>query len=234
MQMMVSAGFDKVFVGLETPVVESLAECNKFQNEKRDMSAAVKRIQNNGMQVFGGFIVGFDHDPPSIFERQIDFIQKIGVVTAMVGVLTALPKTKLHDRLEAEGRLLKTSSGNNTDGSVNFVPKMDTEVLMNGYQKIIQTIYSPKKYYERISTFLDEYKPVRRKRRRISFAEVQAFFRSIWYLGIVGKSKFYYWKFMTKVVFKYRQSYREAVELTVYGLHFRKITENLQRQAKRP
>ncbi|MDD5094007.1 MAG: DUF4070 domain-containing protein [Dehalococcoidia bacterium] len=230
MHMMVEAGFDKVFVGLETPVEESLVECNKFQNENRDMTAAVKRIQNQGMQVLGGFIVGFDNDPPNIFERQISFIQNTGVVTAMVGVLTALPKTKLYERLKTEGRLVKASSGNNTDGSVNFIPKMDTEVLKNGYQKIIQTIYSPKKYYERIETFLKEYKPPKRKRRRASFAEIKGFLKSLWYLGIVGKSKFYYWKFMTRVALKHRRSYREAIELTVYGHHFRKITEKLQRQ----
>lgn len=224
MQLMAAAGFEKVFVGLETPSEESLAECNKFQNENRDMTAAVKKIQNNGMQVLGGFIVGFDNDPPSIFENQINFIQKIGVVTAMVGVLTALPKTKLHNRLKEEGRLLTESTGNNTDGSLNFVPKMDAEVLLNGYQRIIGTIYSPKKYYERILTFLGEYKPAK-KRKRVYFNEFLGFIRSLWYLGIVGKSKRYYWQFMTKVIIKYRQAFPEAVGLTVYGLHFQKIVE---------
>ena len=193
---------------------------------------SVKTIQNHGMQVMGGFIVGFDNDPPSIFESQINFIQKIGVVTAMVGVLTALPKTKLHNRLKEEGRLLKDSSGNNTDGSLNFIPKMDSETLVNGYQRIIQTIYSPKKYYERISTFLEEYRPARKKRRRIGFWEVRGFVKSLWYLGVVGKSKRYYWKFMTKVIVKHRRAFPEAVELTLYGVHFRKITEQLQRQIK--
>jgi len=233
MHMMVEAGFNKVFVGLETPVEESLAECNKFQNRNRDMAAAVKRIQHSGLQVLGGFIVGFDNDPPSIFESQINFIQKSGVVTAMVGVLTALPKTRLHNRLKAEGRLLKTSSGNNTDGSLNFVPKMDTEVLVNGYHQILETIYSPKQYYERISTFLDEYQPPKRKRRMIRFSELNAFVRSIWYLGVIGKSKRYYWKFITKAMFKYRRAFPEAAILTIYGLHYRKVTEELPKPIKR-
>ncbi|MFA4836002.1 MAG: DUF4070 domain-containing protein [Dehalococcoidia bacterium] len=232
MRTMVEAGFDRVFVGLETPIKESLAECNKFQNENRDMAAAVKNIQNHGLQVLGGFIVGFDNDPPSIFENQISFIQKIGVVTAMVGVLQALPKTKLHKRLQAEGRLLETSSGNNTDGSLNFVPKMDTEVLMTGYRKILKTIYSPKKYYERIGIFLDEYKPPKRKRKLPKLWELKAFFQSVWYLGIVGKSKRYYWQFITKAALKHRQTFPEAVVLSVYGLHFRKITEEIQNQAR--
>jgi len=226
MDMMVQAGFDKVFIGLETPLEESLAECNKFQNEKRDMVAAVKKIQNNGMQVLGGFIVGFDSDPETIFDTQINFIQKIGVVTAMVGILNALPKTRLYNRLKAEGRLLENSSGNNTDGSLNFIPKMDPEAVIRGYHRILQTIYSPKRYYERIWTFLEEYKPTRTRRQRVGLREIISFLKSIWHLGIVGKSKRYYWKLITKAFFKHRRAFPETVTLTVYGLHFRKVAES--------
>ncbi|MBT4511889.1 MAG: DUF4070 domain-containing protein, partial [Chloroflexi bacterium] len=207
---------------------ESLAECNKFQNENRDMVTAVKTIQNHGMEVLGGFIVGFDSDPESIFDSQINFIQNIGVATAMVGILTALPKTRLYNRLKQEGRLLKSSSGNNTDASINFVPKMDREVIIRGYQRILQTIYSPKTYYERINTFLEEYKPTR-KRRRIKFMDIRGLFLSIWYQGIVGKKRRYYWKFMTKAFFRHRRSFREAVTLSVYGHHFRKIVESVHK-----
>ena len=225
MRMMIEAGFDKVFIGLETPIKESLAECNKFQNENRDMVASVKTIQNHGMQVLGGFIVGFDNDTESIFDSQINFIQKIGVVTAMVGILTALPRTRLYNRLKAEGRLLKTCSGNNTDGSLNFIPKMDPEIVINGYQRILQTIYSPKRYYERIGTFLEEYKPTRTKRQKIGFGEIRSFLKSIWHLGIVGKSKRCYWKLLAKTFFKHRRAFPEVVTLAIYGVHFQKVTE---------
>ncbi len=231
MQLMVEAGFDKVFVGLETPVMESLVECNKSRNLNRDMEAAVKEIQHHGMQVLGGFIVGFDSDPPSIFDNQIDFIQRIGVVTAMVGTLTALPKTKLYERLKGEGRLLKNTSGNNTDGSLNFVPKMNPVTLINGYQRIVQTIYSPKQHYERIITFLEEYKPMRKK-QRIRFGEVRSFLKTVWYMGIVGKWKRYYWKLIAKALFKYRRSFREAVTLAGYGFHFRKVAQDLYKDSR--
>jgi len=231
MTLMVKAGFDSVFVGLETPAEESLAECNKFQNQKRDMAAAVKKIQNHGMQVQGGFIVGFDSDPPSIFDNQINFIQKLGVVTAMVGILTALPKTKLHHRLKAEGRLIEASSGNNVDISVNFIPKMDTAVLREGYLKIIQTIYSPKNYYERIITFLDEYQPVG-KTRTPRLWELKSLSKSIWHLGIVGKPRRHYWKFMTTVILKYHRSFTTAMELAIFGIHYKKICEEITSQSK--
>ena len=227
MDMMIDAGFDKVFIGLETPYEESLAECNKFQNKKRDMTEAVKTIQNRGMQVLGGFIVGFDSDPESIFDKQINFIQNIGVVTAMVGILTALPKTRLYNRLKSEGRLLNRTSGNNTDGTLNFVPKMDPEKIINGYQRILQTIYSPKKYYERIGTFLEEYRPTRTRRQKVGLLQLRGLWGSIWHLGILDKanSKRYYWKLFTKTLFKHPKAFPEVVTLSLYGLHFRKITE---------
>src|SRR5512139_1603979 len=125
MQLMVRAGFDVVFVGIETPNEQSLVECSKFQNKNRDLLASVRRIQKSGLEVQGGFIVGFDSDPLTIFDTQIRFIQKSGVVTAMVGILIALPRTQLYERLKKEQRLLKETSGNNTDFATNFIQKMD-------------------------------------------------------------------------------------------------------------
>ncbi len=230
MRLMTEAECNKVFIGLETPNDASLVECNKFQNTTGDMVTSVKKIQNRGMQVMGGFIVGFDNDPPSIFENQINFIQRMGVVSAMLGILTALPKTKLYNRLKGEGRLLKTSSGDNTDGSLNFVPRMDAKALMNGYLQIMRTIYSPEKYYERIITFLEEYRPAKRKRRislALAITSFGGFLKSMWYLGIVEKSRRYYWRLVIKALFKYRQAFPEAISMAIYGFHFRKITEHL-------
>ena len=229
MDLMIKAGFDKVFVGLETPNEESLTECNKLQNKNSDMAASVKKIQNHGMQVLGGYIVGFDNDPPSIFDRQIDFIQKTGVVVAMVGMLDALPKTRLYERLKTEGRLLTASSGNNTDLSINFVPKMDIDLLLNGYKKILRGIYSPKEYRERILNFFKEYKPPR-KRKRITVTEINAFAKSVWRIGITGRKeeRKHYWKLLTISAIKYCSFFSEAVVLQIYGFHFRKIVDGLK------
>ncbi len=229
MRMMIGAGFDKVFVGLETPNEESLTECNKVQNKSSDMVAAVKKIQGHGMQVLGGYVVGFDNDPPDIFDRQIDFIQKTGVVVAMVGILDALPKTRLYERLKAEGRLLTTSSGNNTDLSISFSPKMDINLLLEGYKKILRRIYSPKEYCERIVNFFREYKPVKKK-KRITITEINAFGKSIWRIGMTGEreEKRYYWRLLAISATKYRSLFSEAVVLQIYGFHFRKIVAGLK------
>ena len=162
MRLMAQAGFDCVFVGIETADEESLSECNKTQNKGRDLVECVKKIQRFGMEVQAGFILGFDADRSSVFESLIRFIQESGVVTAMVGLLNAPKGTELYERLADEKRLLQHSSGDNTDFSMNFVPKMKWEELIDGYQKVVKTIYSPKQYYQRIVTFLKSYAPVQR------------------------------------------------------------------------
>jgi len=139
MEMMVAAGFEQVFVGIETPEEECLAECSKHQNENRDLVEDVKRLQRAGLQVQGGFIVGFDGDGPSVFQKQIDFIQKSGIVTAMVGLLRAPPGTALYERLKREGRLRGELSGDNVDGTTNIIPAMSLEVLQKGYRDINAT-----------------------------------------------------------------------------------------------
>jgi hypothetical protein len=184
----------------------------------------VKRIQRAGLQVQGGFIVGFDSDTPSIFQRQIDFIQKSGIVTAMVGLLQAIPGTRLYDRLRREGRLQDYVSGDNVDGTTNIVPRMPAEILRDGYRRIMATIYSPKHYYERVKTFLREYKPPRIK-SPLDFQHVMAFFRSVVRLGIIGRERFYYWKLLLWTLFHRPRLFEEAVTFAIYGYHFRKVSE---------
>ncbi len=229
MQLMVEAGFTTVFVGIETPHEESLVECNKSQNRGRDLVASVKKIQNYGLEVQGGFIIGFDSDPLTIFKNQINFIQKSGIVTAMVGLLNAPPGTRLYQRLKKENRLLKVFTGNNTDCSLNFIPKMNYETLINGYRHTLATIYSPKQYYERIKTFLAEYQPRHRITGKLQFYHIRAFLRSIWFLGIREKGRRYYWRLFLSTLLKSPRKFPITISLTVYGYHFRKVVENYLR-----
>ena len=224
MEMMVQAGFDTVFVGIETPDEGSLAECNKKQNKNRDLIESVKRIQRAGLQVQGGFIVGFDSDTQSIFQRQIDFIQQSGIVTAMVGLLQAPVGTRLYVRLKQEGRLLGHMSGD-TDGTTNIIPRMDFDTLREGYRNIMQHIYSRKNYYRRVKTFLREYKAPKIK---ISFdyQRFLAFFRSNIRLGIFGRERFQYWGLLWWTLFRRPGLLPLAVTLAIYGYHFRKVSNS--------
>ncbi len=224
MAMMVEAGFTKVFIGIETPDESCLAECRKSQNGNRDMVEDIKRIQRAGLQVQGGFIVGFDHDQPTIFQRQIDLIQKSGIVTAMVGLLQAPIGTRLYDRLKKEGRLRGDYSGDNVDGTTNIIPAMDIEKLKEGYRQILDYIYSPKNYYRRLKTFLSEYKPPK-MRGHLQFSHVLALVRSFYRLGIVGKERFHYWGLLFWTQFRHPRLVPYAIILAIYGYHFRKTCE---------
>ena len=226
MELMVKAGFNTVFIGIETPNEESLVECNKSININCDLVASVKEMQKHGLEVQGGFIVGFDNDPLSIFKSQISFIQNSGIVTAMVGLLNAPRGTRLYQRLKRENRLLKDSTGDNTDCSLNFIPKMDYKTLIDGYKHILSTIYSPGQYYERIKTFLKDYKPVKRKgRSQLKFYQVKAFIKSMWFLGVIERGRKYYWKLFVSTLLKRPRVFPLSISLAVYGFHFRKIVE---------
>ena len=155
LSLMVEAGFVMVFVGIETPDAQALALTSKTQNLREDILASVMRIQDHGLEVTGGFIVGFDGESDDIFERQRRFIQSAGVPTAMVGLLMALPNTRLARRLAAEGRLLEDCQGNNTHHlRLNFVPQMPAERLLEGYKGLLAEIYSPRAYFRRCRTLL--------------------------------------------------------------------------------
>jgi len=224
LDLMVQAGFTKVFIGIETPDEGSLAECSKAQNRNRDLIQDVKRIQRAGLQVQAGFIVGFDHDGPSIFQRQIDFIQKSGIVTAMVGMLQAPPGTRLFERMHRAGRIRGEASGDNVDGTTNIAPAMGFDTLVDGYRAILEHIYSPQHYYARVKTFLREYKPPR-IRGHLQLSHILALVRSVYRLGIVGRERFQYWKLILWTQFRRPRLFPEAIILSIYGYHFRKVCE---------
>jgi len=226
LDLMVRAGFKKVFVGIETPQMDGLLECAKVQNAKRDMLSAVKTIQKSGLEVMGGFIVGFDSDKPNIFERQIKFIQEAGVVTAMVGLLQALPGTRLFSRLKQEGRILHDASGNNVEVSLNFIPKLDREVLIEGYRSLVKRLYTPHLYYRRILTFLREYRP-QGQRIHLSWCDIKAFLKSLWVMGVLTRGRREYWKFFTKSLLFHRRAFPEAMTLAIIGHHFRRVASAL-------
>jgi radical SAM superfamily enzyme YgiQ (UPF0313 family) len=225
-ELMVEAGFKKVFVGIETPAVESLDECGKTHNRSRDLGECVRTLQRAGMEVMGGFIVGFDSDPEDIFARQFDFIQRTGVVTAMVGLLTALPQTRLYRRLAAEGRILSETCGNNTDAVLNFVTRLDRDSMLAGYRQLMRRLYAPPNYYRRIRAFLRSFEP-RGPTRRVSPADVKAFLKSLWLLGVCKTGRSQYWALLCSTLLVSPRKLRSAVELSILGHHFRRIAGSL-------
>ena len=224
MNLMSEAGFDSVFVGIETVDEDSLAECNKVQNRKRDLVEDVKRIQRHGIQVQGGFILGFDSDKPSVFANMIEFIQNSGIVTAMVGMLNAPKGTKLFERMKEEGRLTDEFAGSNETG-INFAPKMDKNDLITGYHNVVRAIYSPKTYYERVKIFLENYQPKEYIKTGFGSGSVGAFFKACFHLGIASKGRLEYWKLLAWSSLKGWDVFAMAVKFSIFGYHFRKCLQ---------
>lgn len=225
LKMMQDADFRRVFLGIETPVEESLKEAQKGQNTRRGLLESVGRIQSYGMEVMAGFIVGFDNDPENIFERQINFIQESSIPLAMVGLLTALPDTQLWKRLEKEGRLVQDSSGNNTDCSLNFVPMMDKTVLIEGYKSILRKIYSSKEYYKRALgciSHMNQEKAVARQGGILG--DLKTFLKILFTLGLRDSERLEFWRYLFQSLSRYPKNFAHAMTLAAMGYHFRKIT----------
>jgi len=225
--LFVKAGFDSLFIGIETPNGSSLQECGKKQNLQRDLVKSVHKLQNKGLIVSAGFIVGFDNDTPSIFNDQINFIRESGIISAMVGLLNAPTGTKLFKRLKREQRIVNTFTGNNMDGSINFIPNMKYSELMKGYARILRTIYSNKEFYKRIKSFLKNYKMPDISRKLPTIEQIKTFLRLIWKLGFIDNGKAYFWNLLFYSLFKYPNKFVLAMTLAVYGYHFRQVVKTI-------
>lgn len=222
------AGFRRVFLGIETPVEESLKEAQKSQN-RGNLLDSVKKIQSYGMEVMGGFIVGFDHDPEDIFQRQISFIRESAIPLAMVGLLTALPDTQLWRRLKKEGRLLAESAGNNTSDSLNFVPTMDPAILVEGYRSVLRNIYNSREYYNRALECLRRVSGTSPEPNRYDFlGGLMAFSRIVVKLGVFDSDRKEFWRFFRASITQHREQFVHSMRLAAMGYHFRKLSEGLQ------
>lgn len=222
MRAMREAGFESVFVGIETPDESALQSCGKKQNTGRDLVADVKKIQREGIEVQAGFIVGFDGDGPSIFQRQIEFIQHSGIAVAMVGILQAVQGTRLYARLASEGRLVGSTTGDNVDGSTNVVPIMGLEPLVEGYRHILRSIYSPKPFYQRLITFLREYRAPEIQ-EKLRWNKIAALLRSMLRLGVLGPERWYYWHLLGWTLLRRPRLFSYAITLAIFGHHFRLV-----------
>lgn len=229
MELMVNCGFSMVFLGIETPDHKTLEYVQKQQNARADIPESVRIIQEKGIQVLGGFILGFDTDPEDIFDRQIEFIQNAGIPIAMVGLLIALPNTRLYRRLQWEDRLLGDTHGNNThELEMNFMPRMPKEKLLEGYKKIISEIYNPVKYFERSITLLKRMPNRRFVSRPIAKGDLKAFFLSLIKQSF-SRYGVTYLRFLIRTLRYNRRNFPLAVNLAIKGYHFFRITDDILR-----
>jgi hypothetical protein len=224
LDLMAQCGFNMVFLGIETPDVKTLSDTGKGQNVKQDLLESVKTIQSRGIEVLAGFILGFDSDTPDIFDRQIDFISKAGIPTAMMGLMIALPGTRLFRRLASEGRILSECSGNNTNElELNFIPVMDKQLLVDGYKRVLAALYEPRAYFERSLTLLSRIPNRQLAGRRVEKGDMGAFARSIIHQGFSRYGHLYF-GFLLKSAIRTPKHFAVAVNLAVKGHHFITLT----------
>jgi radical SAM superfamily enzyme YgiQ (UPF0313 family) len=229
MDAMRDAGFNMVFVGIESPDPDALLKTAKSQNTgqkeetARYLLGAVRRIQSRGMEVSGGFIIGLDGDRE--FDSHLEFIREAGIPMAMTGMLTALKGTQLHRRLEREGRLCEESTGCNTEIALNFEPELPRQHLLAEYRRVIASLYDPglRSYFDRCLRLFEHLAPLAHDGRRVGYADVRALLRSL-RRQLFSRQGPAYARFLLAVLAKHRQHFAEAIRLAIKGYHFEKIT----------
>ena len=227
MDAMIEAGFDNVFVGIETPNPEALLKTKKQQNtsktEENYLFSAVRKIQQRGMQVQGGFILGLDGDGEGVFDAQIEFIQQTGIPVAPIYLLTALKGTDMYARMKAENRLLDAPIGTNAM-PLNFRTEMEYGTLIEGYKRVLATLYDPtlENYYRRCLTLFRHWKPAPHLRKPRSKDEIFGALMGV-RRCLSAKQIPAYSKFIGKVSKDHPRMLPDAIYLAAMGHHFERI-----------
>lgn len=239
---MVKANFTRVFIGIETPSAESLKEAKKFQNLRRDPLDCIRFIQEHGLWVMGGFIVGFDSDPPDIFDHQIEFIERAAIPWAMTGLLQAPPTTPLYERMKREGRLVPESPEPSNFSLPNFRTVLPLPELLAGMKRMLLTLYDPRRFYERVFDSLERWQlqPEQRAPAISLLCLLRVVFKSVWKQGVLTGYRRAYWRFLGRLVLRYglnAQKRRLGFELAFSGHHFiryaRHVAETLESESCR-
>ncbi len=222
-QSMVDAGFSSVFLGIESPSAAALEGAGKKQNVALDLRQAIDSLTRSGLEVFGGFIVGFDEDGPEAFEAQREFISSLPIPLAMVGMLTALPGTALWRRLEREGRLQELASGDPFDRP-NFLPKMGEAQLLRGYAKLLGHLYSPAAYFERCRAFIERIGRAPTARRVVRANDVLTLLRAVLHLGVLGRRRRWFWRLFVHALRRAPHAFAQSIAHAVMGEHMIRYT----------
>jgi radical SAM superfamily enzyme YgiQ (UPF0313 family) len=202
MDAMVAANFMYVFIGIETPSAEALKESHKFQNLRKNNVDQVRIIQEKGLWVLAGFIVGFDSDDETIFARQLEFINKTAIAWAMAGILMAPPTTALFDRMKREGRLIEDSQSIMQFGLPNFRTVLPLPILLRGLATLLEGLYQPDAFFERAYNSLKVWQPLATQKPPYLGMRynLQVLFSSIWRQGICSDYRLSYWRFLYRMV----------------------------------
>jgi len=236
---MVEANFMYVFIGIETPSAEALKGSRKFQNLRSDNVKQVRVIQEAGLWVLAGFIVGFDSDEEDIFQRQLDFIDLTSITWAMAGVLQAPPTTALHDRMKLEGRLIENSEAITNFSPPNFETNLPLPVLLRGLSTLLFGLYEAKPFFKRALRSLEVWqpRPSQVPPRLPLLYNLRVLGSSMWRQGVRSTYKLEYWRFLYQLVRKFARKPAQlwlGIMVLMSANHFliysREVAEQLERE----
>jgi radical SAM superfamily enzyme YgiQ (UPF0313 family) len=202
-EAMVKANFFYVFLGIESPSKSSLSEVKKFQNLRRDPLECIRTIQNGGLWVTGGFIIGFDSDSETIFDDQREFIEQAAIPWAMAGFLQAPPTTPLYERMRKEGRLLENSGATSNFSPPNFRTRLPLPFLLEGYRDTLSALYSPSGYFKRCLNSLSHWTTRSEQTAKAQYPlrrMAATALRSIFKQGVLASYRGEYWRFLLQVL----------------------------------
>jgi radical SAM superfamily enzyme YgiQ (UPF0313 family) len=242
MDAMVAANFIFVFLGIESPSGEALIGSKKFQNMRRDNLEQLRIIQEKGLWVIAGFIVGFDSDDQAIFDRQREFIERAAIAWAMIGMLQAPPTTPLYDRMKAEGRLIEDGESITNFSAPNFRTVMPLPTLLHGLSMLLVDLYEPDAYFQRALRSLEVWKPTPMQTEPDAplWEDLPLLVSSIWLQGVRSSYRRAYWRFLRTVARRYRNNPVKlgmALRLLVSAHHFliyaQQVADELERECAR-
>jgi len=241
MNAMVAANFMYVFIGIETPSAEALKESRKFQNLRKNNVEQVRIIQDAGLWVLAGFIVGFDSDDETIFARQQAFIELTAIPWAMAGILMAPPTTALFDRMKREGRLIEDSQSIMQFGLPNFRTILPLPILLRGLSTLLEGLYQPDAFFERSYNSLKVWnpKPTQKPPNLGMTYNLRCLFASIWCQGIRSSYRSSYWKFLYRMVSSFWRSpaklwlgFTMLLSAHHFVLYSKEVIDHLQSEAE--
>ncbi len=207
LDLMIAANFRAVFLGIETPDTESLSMTQKFQNTRNSLIESVATINQSGLRVMAGFIIGFDGEKSGAGDRIIEFVEATAIPQALFGMLQALPGTALWQRLEKEGRLRteQTAVSGKQTTLMNFVPTRPLEEIAWEYVNCFWQLYEPDRYLARVYRHYLTMKPTPHKKKHppmLELVELRAVLTIFWRQGIKRSTRWQFWKQLVAILQK--------------------------------
>jgi len=222
-ELMVKAGFTMVFMGIETPDIDSLVGINKEQNTRQSLIESCNKVTQAGLQIMAGFILGFDHEKKGAGGRIEEFVEQTGILQAHISLLGALPNTAMWTRLQKEGRLLEGFGKYFTTQKslMNFIPTRPMAEIVEEFIAAFWNLYEPLPYLKRSFRYFMMMSGTRPQRKhQLTRNDLRFVLALCWRQGILRSTRWlFWWQLGAIAIQRYHLLFDYLVALGV-GEHF--------------